>query len=77
MQPKLTLRDLFWLTLVVAMALGWYLHAWQTADARQLARENERLRRDLNALTVQIELQGYNVVSSSIGPFVQRNTEIP
>jgi hypothetical protein len=24
MQLKLTLRDLFWLTLVVAMALGWW-----------------------------------------------------
>lgn len=28
--PKLNLRDLFWLMVVVAMGLGWYAHHRQT-----------------------------------------------
>jgi hypothetical protein len=32
---KFTLRDLFWLTLVVALATGWALHARQWQAERQ------------------------------------------
>jgi len=41
MKPRFTLRDLFWLTLVVAMGLAWYVDsrevAW-TANSSALSR---------------------------------------
>lgn len=37
--PQLTLRDLFWLVLVVVFAYGW----WQERRARSLASERNRV----------------------------------
>lgn len=74
---RFTLRDLFWLTLVVALALGWGVYSLRVGKLQQLARENEMYRRELNALRIQLEGEGYTIVSSSIGPFLQKRTENP
>jgi hypothetical protein len=35
MPLRFTIRDLFWLTLVVAMAVGWWIdRSWQADDAQ-------------------------------------------
>ena len=31
--PQLTLRDLFWLVLVCALAVGWWVNRWQVGAA--------------------------------------------
>ena len=77
MKISFTLRDLFWLVLVIGLALGWGLHWWRTQDARQLAMENEMWRRSHDAVRVQLELEGYTIVHSSIGPFLQKNNALP
>ena len=71
------IRDLLWAMVVVGLILGWSIHWRSTREARQLQRENEVLRRDYNAVVVQLELQGYTVMQSSIGPFLQRSDQIP
>jgi hypothetical protein len=48
--PQLTLRDLFWLVLVVALGCAWWSHARQaTADIRR-----ERRQLDLEILRRQV-----------------------
>ena len=78
MNPRLHLRDLFWLTLVVALALGWGVYYLRTiGDARRLAAENEMYRREFNQLHAQLELEGYTILHSSIGPFLRKNDAAP
>lgn len=74
---KLTIRDLFWLTLVVAVALGWGIYSLRVGDMRQLAVENDMYRRELNALQIQLEHEGYTILHSSIGPFLKKNDATP
>jgi hypothetical protein len=57
---------------VAALGIGWGLHYWQTRDVYRLQRENEIHRRDMNALTTQLEGEGYEIVHSSIGPFLTK-----
>ena len=71
------IRDLLWAMVVVGLLGGWGIHWRSTREARQLQRDNEVLRRDYNALTVQLELHGYTVMQSSIGPFLQRSENKP
>jgi hypothetical protein len=49
--PKLTLRDLFAVVTIVALALGWWLDHWSQAAHRQdMARTIEYLEDELAAL---------------------------
>ena len=74
MKPRFALRDLLWLTLVIALALGWAVYSLRTSGAaRRLAAENEMYRRELNALQVQLEIEGYTILQSSIGPFLKND----
>jgi hypothetical protein len=41
MKLRFKIRDLFWLTLVVAMGLGWWLTYWKTAGLRDRVSELE------------------------------------
>jgi hypothetical protein len=43
MKPKLTLRDLFWLVLVCALALGWWMRE-RTFELEQLSNDRWEVR---------------------------------
>jgi hypothetical protein len=60
---KLTLRDLFAVVTVVAVALGWWLdHRRQAALHTELQRENEALHFGARALKAELETHpGYSV----------------
>jgi hypothetical protein len=73
-----TLRDLFWLTLVVALVFGWGVYSYRTSDSiERIAREREMYRRELRSLTVQLENEGYEITQSSIGPFLTKRSASP
>lgn len=42
MKSKLNLRDLFWLTLVVGITLGWFVHYRFMRDDLEVARKASR-----------------------------------
>lgn len=47
--PKLFLRDLFWLVLVAALAVGWWMdHVRQKAESRRVQEQNSRVLRFFN-----------------------------
>jgi hypothetical protein len=50
---KFTVRDLLWLTLVVAMGLGWSLREWK-------ARQDTKYRRAFDGVVRALEDQGWN-----------------
>ncbi len=48
--PQLTLRDLFWLVLVCALAVGWWVES--TGLRRQLREANEKLVKQIMMRTI-------------------------
>jgi len=70
-----SIRDLFWLTVVVALAIGWWLERQRASEA---AKEAESSRALSDALTVQlknknpaasIEINVYGRASTTIAGF--------
>ena len=52
---RFSLRDLFWLTVVVAMAAGWW------ADRREQARRYENLKQGMQLLSQRMFQDGYRI----------------
>jgi len=46
--PRFTLRDLFWLVLVCALAVGWWREHNLSSELPQLRREKSRIERELS-----------------------------
>jgi hypothetical protein len=70
--PKLTLRDLFAVVTIVALALGWWV------DRRRLAREDEALIRQLALywLTVTTDENGNRTVERITVPPPMRGPHV-
>jgi hypothetical protein len=55
---KFTIRDLLWLTVVVALGVGWWIdHRWPS----KLREENEEMRKQLSSLTALLDKAGVKV----------------
>jgi hypothetical protein len=53
---KFTIRDLMWLTVVVAMGVAWWLDRWQLeANRAWQERQNETHRQDLVQIRKSVE----------------------
>jgi hypothetical protein len=64
--PQLTLRDLFWLVLVVAILCGWWVDRTiiRTELLTEIGKHHDNgqlLKEYLQAMTAAIERQGYRV----------------
>ena len=57
--PKLSLRDLFWLVLVCALAVGWWVERARATELREVAAQAERYKRGMVALVAAIENESY------------------
>jgi len=73
MKPRFTLRDLFWLTLVVAMGLAWYV------DSREVAwTANSRWQWVAQNLMRQMKDAGWSVdLNRETPPFADPPPAVP
>lgn len=59
--PQLSLRDLFWLVLVSAMGLGWWL------NRKALVTASDRHEFDIRVMKATLESAGYVVYRNDLG----------
>lgn len=68
---RLTIRDLFWLTLVVAMGIGWWVDRGRESDQREAAeRTLERVRRAYDQPWHRLNVQSGPKDYEPLGPAI-------
>jgi hypothetical protein len=54
---RISIRDLLWLTVVVALGVGWWLEHWRASeDMRRMAEANAKLRYDARVAKEEVVL---------------------
>ena len=61
---RFTIRDVLWLTAVVALAVGWWVHAQRLVP---LAKAGQRASNQLSELELMLERQGYERLQTPEG----------
>ena len=75
---RFPIRDLLWLTVVVALAVGWLMHYWRS-DLKAVMLESYVI--DLEFLNGKYEAalrrEGFRVHDGADGPFLVRHPKLP
>ena len=75
MHFRFTIRDLLWLTALVALAVGWWLD--RQSLKKQSVAESNRLRADFNSLRIDFSEMRANLFSATSQGSTVTNTSRP